>query len=391
MGSPSARATAADRCRSSSDVARMSITNPVSHWLRKNANRTLRRPSGVCSGRERASRDPRWNPRDRARLGDRIHHTPLLSSATAARVAGEASGARLADGQLYLKAEHLQKTGSFKPRAALSRIESLTPDERRRGAITISAGNAGQAYAWAGREAGVPVTVVMPAGAVASKVAACLEYGAEVVLHGTHVGEAMQRMTSSRGAPAHDRPSLRPARGPARQRLLWPRAAGGPARRRCRRDRRGRRRAAGRGHRRAQGVAPLRPGVRRRAGRLRGARARARGRGAGAGDARQRRGRARRADRRPAGPRRGPALSRRIAAGGRPDHPRRPEVRARAPQAGPGARGRRGPRGSPHRRRPAPRRRSGCRDPVGRQRRHGAARGAARVRRADPAGHHSGP
>jgi len=96
----------------------------------------------------------------RARLGDRIHHTPLLSSATAARVAGEASGARLADGQLYLKAEHLQKTGSFKPRAALSRIESLTPDERRRGAITISAGNAGQAYAWAGREAGVPTELM---------------------------------------------------------------------------------------------------------------------------------------------------------------------------------------------------------------------------------------
>ena len=134
----------------------------------------------------------------RARLGDRIHHTPLLSSATAARVAGEASGARLADGQLYLKAEHLQKTGSFKPRAALSRIESLTPDERRRGAITISAGNAGQAYAWAGREAGVPVTVVMPAAAVESKVAACREYGAEVVLYGTHVGESLERLEELR-------------------------------------------------------------------------------------------------------------------------------------------------------------------------------------------------
>jgi threonine dehydratase len=130
----------------------------------------------------------------RSRLGNRVHHTPLLSSATAARVAVEASGVRLADGRIHLKAEHLQKTGSFKPRAALSRIEALTPDERRRGAITISAGNAGQAYAWAGREAGVPVTVVMPAGAVASKVSACLDYGAEVVLHGTHVGEAMARM-----------------------------------------------------------------------------------------------------------------------------------------------------------------------------------------------------
>ena len=124
-------------------------------------------------------------------LGDRIHHTPLLSSATAGRVAGAAAGVRLAEDRLYLKAEHLQKTGSFKPRAALARISSLTPDERRRGAITISAGNAGQAYAWAAREAGVPMTVVMPEGAVASKVAACVGYGAEVVLHGKHVGESL--------------------------------------------------------------------------------------------------------------------------------------------------------------------------------------------------------
>jgi threonine dehydratase len=134
----------------------------------------------------------------RVRLRGRVHHTPLLSSATAGRVAGAATGATLADGRLYLKAEHLQKTGSFKPRAALARIESLTPHERRRGAITISAGNAGQAYAWAGREARVPVTVVMPAGAVASKVAACLEYGADVVLHGEHVGESLRRLEELR-------------------------------------------------------------------------------------------------------------------------------------------------------------------------------------------------
>ena len=134
----------------------------------------------------------------RSLLGTRIHHTPMLSSATAARVAGHNAGTVLADGRLYLKAEHLQKTGSFKPRAALARIASLTADERRRGAITISAGNAGQAYAWAAREAGVPMTVVMPAGAVASKVAACLEYGADVVLHGAHVGEALQRLEEIR-------------------------------------------------------------------------------------------------------------------------------------------------------------------------------------------------
>ena len=86
----------------------------------------------------------------RGLLGDRIHHTPMLSSATAARFVEGATGVRIADGRLYLKAEHLQKTGSFKARAALARISSLTADERARGAITISAGNAGQAYAWAG-------------------------------------------------------------------------------------------------------------------------------------------------------------------------------------------------------------------------------------------------
>src|SRR5262245_45142063 len=95
----------------------------------------------------------------RSRLIGRVHHTPMLSSATAARVTEAATGVPLADARLYLKAEHLQKTGSFKPRAALSRISSLTDDQRSRGAITISAGNAGQAYAWAGAQAGVPITV----------------------------------------------------------------------------------------------------------------------------------------------------------------------------------------------------------------------------------------
>jgi threonine dehydratase len=131
-------------------------------------------------------------------LGDRIHHTPMLSSETAGRVAGAATGAMPKGGRLFLKGEHMQKTGSFKPRAALARIQSMTVDERARGAITISAGNAGQAYAWAGREARVPVTVVMPADAVSAKVAACREYGAEVVLHGTHVGESLERLEELR-------------------------------------------------------------------------------------------------------------------------------------------------------------------------------------------------
>ena len=105
-----------------------------------------------------------------------------------------ATGATLRDERLYLKAEHLQKTGSFKARGTSNRIAALTGDARERGAITLSAGNAGQAYAWAGRAAGVPITVVMPVGAVRSKVDACLGYGARVVLHGEHVGETFAEM-----------------------------------------------------------------------------------------------------------------------------------------------------------------------------------------------------
>ena len=130
----------------------------------------------------------------RERIAGRIHRTPMLSSATAARIVEGATGARLADGRLYVKAEHLQKTGSFKPRAALAKLTSLTPAERGAGVITLSAGNAAQAYAWAGRVEGIKVTVTMPARAVRSKVDASLGYGAEVVLHGEHVGETLARL-----------------------------------------------------------------------------------------------------------------------------------------------------------------------------------------------------
>jgi threonine dehydratase len=130
----------------------------------------------------------------------KVHRTPLLSSETAARFVEAATGILPADGRVYLKAEHLQKTGSFKPRGMTWKIASLTPAERARGIITLSAGNAAQAYAWAGRTAGVPVTVVMPAAAVRSKVDACLGYGAEVILHGADVGEALLEMERVRDA-----------------------------------------------------------------------------------------------------------------------------------------------------------------------------------------------
>jgi threonine dehydratase len=136
----------------------------------------------------------------RARLAGIVHRTPVLSSATAGAWTTSATGVRLADDRLYVKAEHLQKTGSFKARGMTNRIATLSREAAARGAITLSAGNAGQAYAWAGRTAGVAVTVVMPTGAVRSKVEACLGYGARVVLHGAHVGETLAELERIRDA-----------------------------------------------------------------------------------------------------------------------------------------------------------------------------------------------
>jgi threonine dehydratase len=136
----------------------------------------------------------------RERVAGVVHRTPLLSSATAAAWTTAATGVRLRDDRLFFKAEHLQKTGSFKARGMSNRIMTLDPEQAARGAITLSAGNAGQAYAWAGRTARVPVTVCMPENAVRSKVEACLGYGARVVLHGTHVGETLAELERIRDA-----------------------------------------------------------------------------------------------------------------------------------------------------------------------------------------------
>jgi threonine dehydratase len=104
---------------------------------------------------------------ERARdvLAGRIHRTPTFGSA--------ALGASL-------KAELFQKTGSFKVRGALNKIASLSPEERERGVITVSAGNAGQAVAWAAREEGVDALIVTWSTADALKLAAMRGYGATV-------------------------------------------------------------------------------------------------------------------------------------------------------------------------------------------------------------------
>ena len=84
--------------------------------------------------------------------------------------------------RLTLKAELFQKTGSFKVRGLLTKTLLLSPEERERGVITVSAGNAAGALAWAARDAGVPATVVMVKTAVPAKIEAARAYGAQVEL-----------------------------------------------------------------------------------------------------------------------------------------------------------------------------------------------------------------
>ncbi|HEX9551351.1 MAG TPA: pyridoxal-phosphate dependent enzyme [Candidatus Limnocylindrales bacterium] len=135
-------------------------------------------------------------------VAERVHRTPLLSSAAAAATVRQATGVRVADDRLYLKAEHLQKTGSFKPRGMTARVAALTASERGRGIVTVSAGNAAQGYAYAGAALGVPVTVVMPAAAVSSKAEAARGYGARVILEGDTMDEtfaALERIRDEEG------------------------------------------------------------------------------------------------------------------------------------------------------------------------------------------------
>ncbi|MBA2556818.1 MAG: pyridoxal-phosphate dependent enzyme [Chloroflexi bacterium] len=139
------------------------------------------------------------------RIAGRVAHTPLLGSRTAAQLIAERTGVRLGAPsgggtrpRLFLKAEHLQVTGSFKPRGACNKLLELTAEERQRGLITLSAGNHAQAVAYAAAAEGIPVTVVMPIGASPAKAAAAAAYGAEVVLHGQDVGETFARMEELR-------------------------------------------------------------------------------------------------------------------------------------------------------------------------------------------------
>lgn len=111
--------------------------------------------------------------RDAARaIAPYVHRTPSSGSA----YISEQIGARVT-----LKLELFQKTGSFKSRGVINTLRQLSPEERGRGVVSLSAGNHAQALAWGAAQFGIPAVIVMPATAVQSKVEATLAYGGEVV------------------------------------------------------------------------------------------------------------------------------------------------------------------------------------------------------------------
>jgi threonine dehydratase len=120
----------------------------------------------------------------RERLAGIARATPLYGSETLSRMAGR---------PVHLKEENLQRTGSFKVRGAVNRVATLTDAERRAGVVAASAGNHGQAVAWAAREAGVRATIFVPEDAPMAKVDAARAYGARVERAGAVFEDALTR------------------------------------------------------------------------------------------------------------------------------------------------------------------------------------------------------
>ena len=118
------------------------------------------------------------------RLKSVLHHTELDLSSTFSRMTG---------GNIYLKCENRQKTGSFKIRGATNKISAMVERGERVPVVASSAGNHAQGVAYAASTFGIPATIVMPAAAPIAKVQATEGYGAKVVLAGTCYDEAYAR------------------------------------------------------------------------------------------------------------------------------------------------------------------------------------------------------
>ncbi len=146
------------------------------------------------------------------RLEGVVVRTPLLENARVNDRLG---------GRLFVKAECLQRTGSFKLRGAYNFLSLMNDDERARGVVGWSSGNHAQGLAEAARLMGVKATIVMPSDAPAMKIANTRASGAEVVLHDRvkesreEIGMGIARRTGATVVPPYDHPWILTGQGTA--------------------------------------------------------------------------------------------------------------------------------------------------------------------------------
>lgn len=123
----------------------------------------------------------------RRQLAGAILHTPMLPAPKLSALTGA---------EVYVKYENLQVTNSFKDRGAFVKLAALSEDERRRGVISMSAGNHAQAVAYHAQRLDIPATIVMPITTPFVKVKATEAYSAKVVLHGETLSECQDRVAA---------------------------------------------------------------------------------------------------------------------------------------------------------------------------------------------------
>lgn len=115
------------------------------------------------------------------RLKGRINETPLIYSDQLSKDTGA---------DIFIKMEALQKTGSFKVRGALNKMDALTEEEQKRGVVTASAGNHAQAVAYATKLKGISAKIVVPMSTPETKLEGIKRYGGDLVIHGDLYDEA---------------------------------------------------------------------------------------------------------------------------------------------------------------------------------------------------------
>ncbi|KWV57608.1 threonine dehydratase [Bradyrhizobium macuxiense] len=121
---------------------------------------------------------------DVRRAASVIRDSVMVTVCNESRTLGEICGCRL-----FLKFENLQFTATFKERGALNRLQALSPEERKRGVIAMSAGNHAQGVAYHAKRLGIPATIVMPIGTPMVKIENTRRHGAEVIITGQTLEE----------------------------------------------------------------------------------------------------------------------------------------------------------------------------------------------------------